>query len=54
MSAETQEIEIKLACGAQHAAALRKHVVLEHPVAGGAAGLVVPAVRAVPPAPARM
>ena len=34
MSAETQEIEIKLACGAQHAAALRKHVVLEHPVAG--------------------
>ena len=34
MTAEAQEIEVKLACGAQHAAALRKHVVLEHPVAG--------------------
>ena len=34
MSTEAQEIEIKLACGLHHAAALRKHVVLEHPVAG--------------------
>ena len=34
MSAEAQEIEFKLACGAQHALALRKHLVLEHPLAG--------------------
>lgn len=34
MSAEAREIEVKLACGAQHAAALRRHVVLDHPVAG--------------------
>ncbi len=34
MSAEAQEIEVKLACGAHHAAALRRHVVLDHPVAG--------------------
>ena len=34
MSAEAQEIEFKLACRAQHALALRKHVVLEHPLAG--------------------
>ena len=34
MSAESQEIEFKLACGAQHALALRKHLVLEHPLAG--------------------
>ena len=32
MLAAGQEIEIKLACGTQHAQALRKHVVLEHPV----------------------
>ena len=32
MNAETQEIEIKLACGSQHVQALRKHVVLEHPI----------------------
>ncbi len=33
-STDGQEIEIKLACGVSHAMALRKHVVLEHPVHG--------------------